>query len=413
MDCAEFRSHFPGLAGKTFLDCAVVGLTSSDAADAVRGFAELALDMAVRNASAHHEVMDALRVPVYAEAARLLHCSPDEIALVESTSHGLNIAALAMSAGPLDNVVTCDLEFLQVAIPWTKLVEEGRLGGIRVARNEGGAVTVDAIAAQIDERTRAVVVSSVQWSNGYRLDLKELGRVCREKGALLVVDAIQELGAMRMDMAELDGVDILVAGGHKWLLSPFGCGVLFVRRARQAALAQPTWGYLGLTAPEQGWSGYFCTPSISPVRPYEFLDSAKRYELNGTSNYPGAVALGASLKLLNAVGADALEARVRELGTLLRESLAEAGATVVSHDDPATRSGITTFTLSGDPAEDEVLLQELLDARICVSRRYTSYVGGIRVSTHAYTTEDEIDVLCAAVRGAAERKARSGVLAAR
>jgi cysteine desulfurase / selenocysteine lyase len=176
-------------------------------------------------------------------------------------------------------------------------------------------------------------------------------------------------------------VDVLVAGGHKWLNAPFGCGILYIRRETQPQLAQPTWGYLGLELPEGGWGTYFSTPSISPVRPYEFVPTAKRFELNGTSNWPGAVGLAASFAIVNAVGAEQVEQRVLDLAGLVREELEATGVRIVSRPEPKARSGITTFTVAGDPAEDEALLQRLLEQRVYVSRRYTSHVGGIRVSS--------------------------------
>jgi len=403
MDVRDARACFPGLEGKVFLDAATVSLAPVQAREAIERFLERAVLCPERDASTHHIAMDELRGGAVREAATLLGAGEDEIALVESTSHGLSIAARALGLGPRDNVVTDDLEFLQVAIPWFKLVEEGSLGEVRVAQNRNGAVTVESLAERVNARTRAVVVSSVQWSNGYRLDLAALSELCRREGIFLVVDAVQELGALQLDMRRTP-VDLLVAGGHKWLNAPFGCGVLYVRREIQAQLGQPSWGYLGLEPPYGGWGTYFSTPSISPVRPYEFVATAKRFELNGTSNYPGAVGLGASLALVNEIGAAQVEQRVLGLAALVREELEAAGARIVSRPEPETRSGITTFTVAGDSAEDEALLQRLLEQRIYASRRYTSRVGGIRVSTHYYNDEGDVERLAAAVRAALPRR---------
>ncbi|MGZ8793449.1 MAG: aminotransferase class V-fold PLP-dependent enzyme, partial [Gaiellaceae bacterium] len=171
MDVRDARAFFPGLDDKVFLDAATVSLAPVQAREAIERFLERAVLCPDRDASTHHIAMDELRGAAVHEAAILLGAGEDEIALVESTSHGLSIAARAIGLGPRDNIVIDDLEFLQVAIPWTKLVEEGALGEVRMARNVSGAVTIDSIAEQMDTHTRAVVVSSVQWSNGYRLDL--------------------------------------------------------------------------------------------------------------------------------------------------------------------------------------------------------------------------------------------------
>ncbi len=131
MDVRDARASFPGLEGKVFLDAATVSLAPVQARDAIAGFLERAVLCPERDASTHHIAMDELRGGAVREAAALLGAGEDEIALVESTSHGLSIAARALGLGPRDNVVTDDLEFLQVAIPWFKLVEEGSLGEVR------------------------------------------------------------------------------------------------------------------------------------------------------------------------------------------------------------------------------------------------------------------------------------------
>jgi selenocysteine lyase/cysteine desulfurase len=397
VDVHEARGCFPGLTGKVFLDAACVSLAPMQAAEAVAGFLQRVLTCPERDSSSHHVALDALRRPTYAEAALLLEAHEDEIALVESTTHGLNVAAQAIPFRPEDNVVICDLEFLQTAIPWVKLREEGRIAEVRLARNVNGTVPVESIAALVDGRTRAVVVSSVQWCNGYRLDLAALSALCRERGVLLVVNAIHQLGAVRLSVRETP-VDILVAGGHKWLNSPFGCGLMYVSRETLPGLRQPMWGYLGLAEPDGGWPRYFATPEITPLREYEFPLTARRFELNGTSNYPGAIALGASLKLVNEIGIEAVTARVLELAEQAWDGLAELGVRVVTPRDPATRSGITTFQVSADPAENEAFLQRLLDERIYLAMRYTSGVGGIRVSTHYFNDEEDLAALFAAVR---------------
>lgn len=403
MDLAEARASFPGLAGRAFLDTATVGLAPLQAAEAIRAFVERALLCPERDASTNHIEMDRAREAAVSAGARLLDAREDEIALVESTTHGLNVAAQAIPFEPGDNVVICDLEFLQVAVPWVKMVDAGLLAEVRVARNEGGAVTVESIAAQLDDRTRAVVVSSVQWSNGYLLDLPALAALCRERDVFLVVDAIQQLGAIRLSVRDV-AADFVVAGGHKWLNAPFGCGLLYVRRETQPRLRQRSWGYLGLTPPEGGWGRYFATPSITPLRPYEFVDTAKRFELNGTSNYPGAVALAASLRLLEDVGAERAEEQVRALAAQLREGLAETGARVVSRPEPETWSGITTFSVGDSRAEDEAFLQRLLDRRIFVAQRYTEHVGGIRVSTHWSNDAEDVEALLAEARALDRRR---------
>jgi len=395
MDLAAARASFPGLRDAVFLDSACVGIAPDRAARAVEEVARRGAACAERDASEHHLALDRIRDGARRQAATLLGAGEDEVALVESTTQGLNLAALGIPFEPGDNVVIADLEFLQVAIPFVKLAEAGRIAEVRLARNVDGALEPEAFARVIDERTRAVVVSSVQWCNGYRIDLRALGALCRAAGALLVVDAVQELGALRVDVRETP-VDLLVAGGHKWLNAPYGCGVLYVGREALPRLSQPWWGYLAMDPPPGGWPAYFADPASTPLRPYPFPREARALELGGTANYPGAAGLAASLALVNEVGIDVSERRVLELSARLRDEIDGLGLELVSR--PEAPSAITTFRTGADPEQDERLLARLLDERILVSIRYTSGVGGIRVSTHYYNDETDLDRLVSALR---------------
>ena len=395
MDLAAARASFPGLQDAVFLDSACVGIAPAAAARAVEAVARMGAACEERDASEHHLALDRIRDTARREAVTLLGAGEDEVALVESTTHGLALAALAIPFEPGDNVVIADLEFLQVAIPFVKLAEAGRIAEVRLARNVGGALEPEAFARAIDERTRAVVVSSVQWCNGYRIDLRALGELCRSAGALLVVDAIQELGALRLDVRDTP-VDLLTAGGHKWMNAPYGCGVLYVSRETLPALRQPWWGYLAMDPPAGGWPVYFADPASTPLRPYPFPRTARALETGGTANYPGAAGLAASLALVNGLGIDASERRVLELSARLRDEIDALGLELVSR--PEAPSAITTFRTGSGREQDERLLARLLDERILVSIRYTSGVGGIRVSTHYYNDETDLDRLVSALR---------------
>jgi len=200
VEIGHAKDHFPGLRGKTFLDAACVGLAPIESKLAIERLLDQVLMCPDRDASTHHIALDQARAGAARAGARLLDAASDEIALVESTTHGLNVIASAIPFEPDENVVICDLEFLQVAIPWLKLAERGGIGEVRVARNRDGAVPVDAVAEHVDGRTRAVVISSVQWTNGFAVDLHGLADLCRAHAALLVVDPIPQLGATRLSV---------------------------------------------------------------------------------------------------------------------------------------------------------------------------------------------------------------------
>jgi cysteine desulfurase/selenocysteine lyase len=394
---AEARLTFPALRDIAYLDAAAVSLASEPACAAVTEFLELCMHPRAADASLHHEAMDAMRAQAVPEAARLVGASEGEIALVESTTHGLNIVADCLPLRAGDRILVADTEFPQVALPWLMKQKSVGVEVVPVPSRMGGLLDAEDFAAAMDGRTRAVCVSSVQWCSGVRLDLGGLGELCRSRGVYLVVDAIQELGACPIDV-QATPVDFLIAGGHKWLNAPFGCGILYIASHLLTELQPADWGYIAAEPPGGLWSTYFQDPTITPFREWTFVPTAKRFEIAGTANYPGAVGLAASLAQINGIGIEAIHRHILGLTSLLHDELDRLGARVISPREPEeVRSGITVFRYHESRDDDLALLARVLRHSVYVAMRFTSGVGGIRVSTHFYNNEDDVRRLVAAL----------------
>jgi len=381
------REEFPALQEKTFLDAACVSIAPRSAVAAIEQFLQSALTCPEASATLHHIAMDDQRAAARPLVARLLNAREDEIALVESTSQGLAIAAQAMPLAPGDEVLLGAPEFMQVAVPWCQLRERVGITLTEVPHREG-RLLVDDFAARMGTRTRLVVASSVQWSHGYRMDMAGLSALCRQRGVWLVVDAIQQLGAVPFDV-QATPVDLLACGGHKWLNAPFGCGFLYIPQERLAELHPPVAGYLAVETPAGGWGKYFQTPSITPIQDYRFVDAARRYEAGGTANYPGAIGLAASLRMILELGQPRIAEHIWTLGDKLIAELDRMGVVVVTPRERAARAGIVTFSL-GSPERNAAVMEHLLARRVLVSVRYTAGVGGVRVSCHFFNNEEDV-----------------------
>ncbi|HSP92155.1 MAG TPA: aminotransferase class V-fold PLP-dependent enzyme, partial [Vicinamibacterales bacterium] len=183
------RVQFPALADKTFLDAACASLAPQAAADAIAALLGAVQTYPERSATAFHIRLDAARDAARPAAARLIGARPEDIALIENTSHGLAIAAAAIPLEAGDNILVPDLEYLQVPLPWRQQPAPSA-PEIRLVPHADGTLPVDRFAAAADGRTRAVVMSSVQWSNGFRADLDAIGAFCRERRLWFVVDGI-------------------------------------------------------------------------------------------------------------------------------------------------------------------------------------------------------------------------------
>jgi selenocysteine lyase/cysteine desulfurase len=396
VNLADARTLFPGTQDRVFLDAACVSLLPTPAEEALRRHAQDLLLCPARDASAHHIALDATAEVARREAARLIGARAEDLALVESTTHGLEIVAAAFPLDPGDKVLVGATEFLGLAVPWIGRQQQHGFH-IEVVPHRDGQLLVDDFARRIDGRTRLILVSSVQWNNGFRADLEALGQLARERGVALLVDAIQQLGAIGLNVRSTP-VDFLVSGGHKWLNAPVGRGFLYIEPGRRARLRPPAWGYLNIAPPPEGWAEYFATPTIPAVRAYDFVTEARGFEIGGTANYPGNVVLGASLRLINDLGIDAIEQYILRLSDELMHKLQRVGATIVSPREPAARSGIVTFTMGQGPPRDTELLGRLVERRILISQRYTAGVGGLRVSVHFYNNDEDVMQLVDAVR---------------
>jgi selenocysteine lyase/cysteine desulfurase len=396
MTITDARSHFPGTAGRAFLDAACVSLMPAQADEALRRLSQDLLQCPCPDASTHHIALDATAEWPRREVARLIGARPEDIALVESTTHALQAVAAAVPLQEGDRVLVGETEFLGLAVPWVGRREAQRFEIVTVPHRDGRLQAAD-FARLIDGRTRMILLSSVAWNNGFRADLEGFSELTSEEGVVLVVDAIQQLGAIPIDVRRTP-VDFLVCGGHKWLNAPAGRGFLYM---------SPDWeefppgsrarGYLHIEQPAEGWAEYFATPGIPVVRDYDFVGDARAFEIGGTANYPGNVVLGAAVGLLNELGPEPIARHILELGEHLIEGLLRAGAVVVSPREEAARSGIITFTLGDGPARDREALRRLWDAKVVISHRYTAGVGGLRASVHLYNNGDDVGRLLEAL----------------
>ncbi len=404
MTIDDARKEFPALRNQVFLDSACVSLAPQRAVDKLRAFLDMAATCPSGSATQQHLDMDAMRSAARPPLAKLINASEDDIALMESTTQGMSLVANAIPLKRGDRVVVCDLEFVAVALPWVQKRQEIGIE-IDVVPNRNGQILVEDIEAAITANTRVVAISSVQWSNGFLCDLDALSRLCRGRGLFLIVDAIQQIGAIPLDVQKTP-VDAIACGGHKWLLAPFGCGFLYLSKDFRAKVTPPLAGYLSEVEPEDGWGTYFRTPTIKPVREYDFVDAARRWDAGGTANYPGAIALAESAGLINEIGIEKVGEHVLCLTDYLIDSLQQQGVEIVTPLDRRNRSSIVTFTV-GDVDQNVALVDYLQQHKVLVSLRYTSGVGGVRVACHLFNNREDIGRLVEATSEFVRRHTRA------
>ena len=367
------RSLFPVTETYVYLNHAAVSPLSTRVRDAMN---HLVNDVTLNGSVNYYDWLDTYE-RARASAARLVNARPHEIAFMRNTSEALSTVAngLAWRAG--DNIVTNNVEFPANVYPWMRVAEKHNVT-IKRAVERDGRIDPDELLALVDERTRVVAISWVQFSSGFRSDLQRIGRFCRERGVLFVVDAIQGLGGLQMDV-ERDAVDAFAADAHKYLLGPEGIAVMYISE-RVLDQIEPT--VVGWTSVKH-WEDYLDYQ-------LDYRDGALRFEC-GTLNTAGVYGVGAALDLFLEVGPDTLERYLLGLSDDLAEQLRAKGYGVVGPRRAGETSGIVCCTHPRHtPAS---LYHSLLKQKIVTAPR----VGRLRVSAHFYNTREEMDALVAAL----------------
>lgn len=369
------RDQFPVAERYRYLNHAGVAPLPRCAADAAKEF----LDDFVRRGAVRFESWEKRMEAVRSSAARLLGVPSTDVAFVKNTTEGLGFVANGMPWKEGDRVLVPNHEFPSTIYPWLSLRDFGVQVDLLEPVGPGWTLPLELFErALVEQPTRLVAVSWVQFGRGWRTDLAALARLCHDHGALLCADAIQGLGVLPAQLQEWD-VDFAMADAHKWMLGPLGTGVLYVAE-RNRELLRPL---------EPGWA------SVVHREEWDNLEliydaSARRFE-GGSQTLETIMEMGASLDLLLEAGIDEIWRHVDSLADRATDGLEASGATVLSDRSPQGRSGIVTF---GIPGHDATTVWEKLDAQriICSARG-----GGVRIAPHGYNTAEEIDTLIDAV----------------
>jgi selenocysteine lyase/cysteine desulfurase len=358
----RYRDEFPVSGELIYLNHAAVAPLSRPAATAMKDLA----DDACRHGSLHyHKWMEAY-AGLRQAAAKLINASPGEIAILKNTSEGIATIAEGLDWKQGDRVIVFEEEFPANYYPWVRLERRG----VQLTRLS----IYDPIEkiSQAIPGARLLSVSYVNYLSGFRMNLQQIGELCREHGCFFFVDAIQGMGAFPIDV-EASYIDALAADGHKWMLGPEGNAVLYLRRK-----------WLDAVEPiEFGWSNPANYADYGS-RDMTLRSDAGRYEC-GTLNTIGCFGQRAALDFLLEIGIDSIAAAVDLLANKLQTGVRAKGYEVITERTRDTGSGIVSFR---HPSIDcRSIVSDLARHRI-VS---TSRQGWIRMSPHFYISPEEIE----------------------
>ncbi len=353
----------------TFLDNAKTGALPMRAVTALKTWADLRAEPYRLSTYQDLEVFRTTRELV----AKLIGAKVGEIACMVNTSYGINVASLGLPVKAGDVVLTYEGEYPADVYPWMSLAKKGVT--LELIPTRDGLQDEARLLEELKRpEVRVVTMSWVSFSTGYRADLATIGRACRERGIYFVVDAIQGVGAMRLDMSALE-IDVLACGGQKWLLSPWGSGFVYVREALIRELEPAVVGWLAMKSSED----------FTRMVEYElkFYDDARRFQIN-TLPAQDFAGLNASLEMFLELGAESVE---RHIEGIASEAVAWAGANgdkvrLVTPTDPKKRAGVLAIA----PRDPVAASKALSEAKIYHSLRE----GAIRLAPHCFNTSGEM-----------------------
>jgi selenocysteine lyase/cysteine desulfurase len=310
--------------------------------------------------------------------ADLLGAKPEQVSFVRNTSDALSTVANGLNWRAGDNIVTFSREFPSNIYPWLRIRDVFGVE-VRMCEERDGRIDLSELETMIDNHTRIVAISHVQYASGFRTDLARLGRVARRHDALFVVDSIQALGVVPTDV-QAEFIDVAAGASHKWLLAPEGVGYLFLS-ARARERIQPTL---------VGW-----TSVPNPEDYFNFEQGWNRGTLAWeTGTGPTALVHGfkASLELLHSSGVQKIADYLEELTDYLCERLASKNYEVVSSRAAGEKSQIVCIRHSGGLSA--MALYHHLNQRSII----TAPRGGrLRIAPHFYNTATEVDQFVAAL----------------
>ena len=325
---------------------------------------------------------------VYDAAAQLIHCTREEIAIVENATRAWDMAFYSIPFKPGDRILTSMTEYASDYIAYLQVTKKTGAKVEVIPNDEYGQISLSALRNALDEHVKLIALTHVPTSGGLVNPAAEVGKIAREARIPYLLDACQSVGQLPIDVEQI-GCDLLSTTSRKYLRGPRGMGFLYVRRSLLEQLEPP---FLDLHAAE--W--------IAPDR-YEIRHDARRFE-NWETNYAAKIGFGVALDYALQWGIETTWRRIKQLAYQLRTHLSPIPGVIV-RDRGINQCGIVTFTVEGVEADEIQRQLEGQQINVSVSRRNSTLLdmtargltNMVRASVHYYNTEEEIERFCMAI----------------
>jgi cysteine desulfurase / selenocysteine lyase len=364
-DWKQIREQFPVTGSVAYLNSAAAGPVSRASYEAAAGYYEKMLN----DGDVHWNRWLADRENIRKKVAQFINAEPDEIGFTTNTSSGMNVIVDALEGQ--GEVISCELEFPVTTLPWMH-----RRIPVHLLKSVDGELRIDDVRRAMTHQTGIIALSHVQFSNGFRTNPEELGEI--KNNHALVINASQSAGVFEIDVKRMR-IDALCATGHKWMLAGYGSGFVYLSRELQERSLPRNVGWLSVEDP--------FADRNDELRPRR--DVAARVEL-GCPHFAGIFSLGASVDLMTGIGTSEIQQRALEMNRKLTNRLASEGWRVLSPLQNESSRSAETLVAVEKPGE---VVRSLFRRKVIVTEK----PEGIRVATHFFNNEEDIEQLIRAL----------------
>ena len=393
-DINKVRAHFPVLNNNpklSYLDSGASSLKPQEVIDICndyntrlgvnvhRGVYELSYEATDMYESAREKI------------AKFINADFEEIVFTRGSSASLNLVAMSYGMSNInkgDEIITSELEHHSSHMPWFNVAKVKGATIKYVPLNEEGRITVENFMSVLTDKTKVVALTYVSNVMGYITPIKEIIRICHERGIIVSVDGAQAVPHMKIDVKELD-CDFLSFSGHK-MCGPTGIGVLYGKKKLLDKMDPIEFG--GDMADE-----VYKDSQTYKATPYKFE--------TGTPIIEGAIGLGRAVELLDEIGLDEIAAYEAGLAAKARKLLMELNGVEVYN--PTCETGVVAFNIKGVHPHDAATIYD--KNGVCIraghhcAQLITRWLGQIsttRATFYLYNTEDDVNNLVLSVKEA-------------
>jgi selenocysteine lyase/cysteine desulfurase len=370
MTIKEVLDDFPTAKTVDYLNAASIGLVPNPV---IERATEIETEIAKGGTLALDEeketlIYDGLRE----EGSKLFGCSLKDIAIFNSTTEALNSFAWSLDLND-GKVISTGVEFPSVTYPWLRIARKENVN-VKLIRADNWRIPIDVVLDQINETTRVVVLSHVEYLTGQKFndnDIKKIAKQVHEVGGIVIVDGIQAAGHVPINVGELD-VDVYIAGSYKWLLAPFGTAIAYVSKNLCDKL-EPA--LVGWRSREDMWD--FDALDLS------YASTARKFEYS-SSAYSVKLGLAESIKYLRNIGIKNIYDHNKKLVEVLTEEL----SSIKNVDIITPEDRCSILTLKPTDKDSRPIADAL--RRLGRPVEFSLRLGMIRIAPHVYNTETDI-----------------------